>query len=109
MCHSDDFGFARGEKAARVSKPPSILDALEEVPIDAAVDEPGPAELEGHPGDLPFSAGISPAAILGKVLGLDQQFIDTSRSLAGQDVLFEFASSDNYVLGQVCDSYDAFG
>ena len=91
-------------------------DALEDIPGEAVVVEPDSVEPEIDPAIdpdlLPFSAGIPPAAI-GKVLNLDQDFLDTTkmrskfrrlRSLPGQNVLFEFACSDDSILGQVCES-----
>ena len=110
--------LVKAEKAARTNKSPStpadgrtsMDDKVEDAPIAVEV-----GEAASHPDDLPFSAGIPPAAV-GKTVHLDQQFLETARMrsryrrlkhLPGQNVLFEFAcsDSDDSNLGQVSNSF----
>ena len=66
------------------------------------------------PEDLPFSAGIPPdRAAIGKVLELDELFVETCRmrnrfrrlhKLVGENMFFEFACSNDSILGQVSTS-----
>ena len=73
--------LVKAEKAARTNKSPStpadgrtsMDDKVEDAPIAVEV-----GEAASHPDDLPFSAGIPPAAV-GKAVHLDQQFLGTAR------------------------------
>ena len=88
------------------------------VPVTPAPETPAPEIVEEFAGvpeeELPFSAGIAPdrAAIV-KVLEIDDVFVETCRMRnrfrrlhhqKGENVLFEFACSNDSVLGKVAES-----
>ena len=121
--------LVKAEKAAKIDKPPeppvegsshakhktanetgttSVEDKTDDIPVETEIDESAV-----HPDDLPFSAGIPPAAV-GKTVELSKQFLEIAsmrsryrrlHHLPGQNVLFEFACSDDSILGQVSESY----
>lgn len=104
------------EEGAKTPVPMPETPATMPVPPTPVVELPEvDKEFAGVPSEeLPFSAGIPPGhAAIGKVLELDEVFVETCRMrnryrrlhrLPGDNVLFEFACSNNSVLGQVAES-----
>ena len=76
----------------------SVEDKTDDIPVETEIDESAV-----HPDDLPFSAGIPPTAV-GKTVELSKQFLEIAsmrsryrrlHHLPGQNILFEFACSDD--------------
>ena len=122
ICRARFNGLIRAERIASSradgSKTPL---PVPETPTASVPVPPTPApetaddEFAGAaPEDLPFSAGIPPdRAAIGKVLELDELFVETCRmrnrfrrlhKLVGENMLFEFACSNDSILGQVSSS-----
>ena len=107
--------LVKAEKAAKPDKSPlppaDVVAPVEDLPSEAVGE--GPA-AEVHPHDLPFSAGILPgdpeAAMINKVAStIDESFIQASNKRSknrrmntqkGHGTLFEFACSDDSVIGK---------
>ena len=122
-CKARFDSLVKAEKYSRTDKSPSIPadghapveDKTEHVPVDATVDEAVPAE---HPDDLLFSAGIRPgdpeAAMINKIAStIDESFAQASvtrakfrrmNTLSGFGTIFEFACSQDSVIGQQAEA-----
>ena len=119
VCRARFNALIRANRVATGTKTPATLPPTPAVGLDADIvpECPPASDVEGEerqdPDDLPFSAGILPghpeAAAVGKVaLVIDDAFVETNRArskarrfstLKGQGVLFEYACSENSVIG----------
>ena len=114
-CKARFDSLVKAEKAAKVDKSPSMpvegRTVAEEDPIEVPAEE---SALDVPPEDLPVSAGIPPghpeAAMINKTAStIDMSFVQSSLSrarfrrmnhLKGDGTIFEFACSDDSIIGQ---------